>query len=181
MRLRWDNTRHFPNTTTKLSTPPAPVPLSWVLEYNYHWDQGVTTLVTTPTLLRSCLYLALPFHMETTRVWWFGTGMSTLWDVWDVWKRTTDFQGPYHHGGRRVVLTEGLSYLDRSTGLFLSRDRTCCPSLSTKSPLSTQFLRHVLFRFFLYSGNNHPDGGGPVKWLKSLTPKTPPQVVCVLS
>ena len=69
-------------------------------------------------------------------------------------------------------ILEGLSYLDRSTGLFISRGHTCCPSRSAKGPLLTQ--SYTIFSwFFLYTGNNHPDGGGPVR-VKNLTHR--PQV-----
>ena len=44
-----------------------------------------------------------------------------------------------------TTVSQGLSYLDRSTGLFTSRVRTVCPSLSAKVPLLTQILRHLLY------------------------------------
>jgi len=68
------------------------------------------------------------------------------------------------------ALLRGLSYLDRSTGPFLSKGRTYCPSFVCQSPFSDKIPSFLFDSSFLFP-KGHLDGGGPVKPL-TLPPPT---------
>ena len=84
--------------------------------------------------------------------------------------RGADFSASYHRIDRRdqcmswkwlgrvgLLLKTSLdsersiSHLDRSTGYFITKDHTYCPSWSVIAPLLTQILRHISLILTLFS------------------------------
>ena len=131
-------------------------------------------LFDVSSLTTSCQLFFSPFNVGRIKGWREQEEERKPRESWGgrrgVYKRHAEGDVHFASSGVRasggtIQGVQGLSYLDRSTGLFISRGRTWYPSLSVKAPLLKQLLTPCSPWFFLYFRNDYPDGGGPDKVL----------------